>query len=1043
MAPDAPHIDNVARELRMKPIFSRHSAAAMLLCSASWIAHAADELVVQVSQNGASATGLAVVLDGGERKVLDATGLVQFDLRGGAHSLQVLDGDQVLHSFRFSAASGQLADVLIRLQDGQEATAQVESYFTTESAAQRAQALPGRVQGRITSGGDPVSGATLELSGGVSRSVTTDANGRYQLEAPRGVYTLTISHPDLGTRSVEQYRVIASAVKASDFSLRRREGGQVAIAMPQIEEVTVVASMAATGMQESERYATNVINTLDVEELSRFGDTDVAASVVRVPSVTVQDGQFIFIRGLGDRYVTSTLNGAQLPSTNPSKRTVPLDLFPSNMVEQLDIRKSYLATMPGESTGGSLEINTRTFPNERGGKLSAQIGYVDGVTLDDALVDPTSGDWDFVGIDDGSRDRPIIAYAVSKALDQPEFLNPAVQQQLGILGAQALTDNLQYDEETALPDMVLGANYGDVREFDWLGGELGYFVAGNYRNERGVRKDGVRRTYGGVNASRVLDDFSFEQFDNVIDMNGLLSLGYNVGQSSYTSNTIISRVTEESVRYEEGVDGDELNPSLNWTIQWEERQFISQQFTGEHILGDDEAWTLRWQGTASSARRDAPDRREVRFDLQDGDGVYNLQTAELIRRYDDLIDENFDGSVDLEYLFSNGDLESTLKVGANAIHRERDSDSDTYGFQGGLLAIDDNAPNLRVDDVINDQTITGVNATGINFLDKTLPSDSYEAELDLNSVFFSWDGLWNLKYQFIVGLRYEQYEQTTDTFSLAGAQAPVQSVLEEDSLLPTLGFNWFITDEQQLRFAVSRTVARPDFKETSNATFYDNEFNFRVRGNPNLQVSDVTNYDLRWEKYWSDQESVSVALFYKDMQDPIERVVQPASGTAGNSRTFQNAESAEIMGVEIDGRKEFPLDDSYTRSFFVAANASYIDSEVTLQNASKRDLQGAPDYTLNLIFGYDDIASGHELTLLLNQSGETIVDVGVSGQPDVILEPRLDLNLVYRYALSDDFVFRVKAENILDEAVEFTQGGNIFQGYKRGFELKAGFEWTF
>src|SRR5690606_34599661 len=121
-----------------------------------------------------------------------------------------------------------------------------------------------------------------------------------------------------------------------------------------------------------------------------------------------------------------------------------------------------------------------------------------------------------------------------------------------------------------------------------------------------------------------------------------------------------------------------------------------------------------------------------------------------------------------------------------------------------------------------------------------------------------------------------------------------------------------------------------------------------------------------------------------------------------------------IMGVEIDGRKDFPLDEGYTRSFFVAANASYIDSEVTLQNASKRDLQGAPDYTFNLIFGYDDIGNGHEVTLLLNQSGETIVDVGVSGQPDVILEPRLDVNLVYRYALNDDFVFRIKAENILD-----------------------------
>ena len=1027
----------------MKPLFSRLSATAVLLCSALSV-QAADELVVQVSRDGVVAPGLAIVLDGSVRKPIDESGAVYFDLTSGAHSIQVVDGERILHSFRFDVAEGQLADVFIRLDEGQSPVASVESYFTSETAAQRARAATGLVQGRITSAGEGVAGVTVELSGAISRSVITGADGSYVLEAPRGLYTLTITHPEFGSQSVEDYRVIANAAKGSDFNLRSPQQRSIGISMPQLEEVTVIASMPTGGLQESERYSTNVVNTLDVEQLARFGDTDVAASVIRVPSVTVQDGQFVFIRGLGDRYVSSTLNNATLPSTNPTKRSVPLDLFPSSMVEQLDIRKSFLASMPGESTGGNLQINTRTFPNERTGKFTFQLGYVDGTTGKDAFVDPASGDFDFLGWDDGERQRPAIAYAVAEIFEFSEFLNPAVQRELGKLGANALTDNFQYDTETAAPDVSLGLSYGDVFDLDLFGGsELGYFVAGNYKNERGVRKDGVRRTYGGVNASRVLDDFTFEQFDNDIDASGLLSVGLNVGQSSYTSNTIASRVTSESVRVEDGFDGDELNPSLGWSIEWEERQFLSQQLAGEHILGSEEAWTVNWQATASRAERYAPDRRDVRFDLQGNDGIYNLQVPELTRRYDDLVDDNLDASVDLEYLFSNGNLESTLEFGINGITRERDSDSDTYGFGGGLLAIDDSAPNLQISDVINDDTITGVPSTGFTFQNKTLPSDSYEAELDLNSVYLSYDALWNLKYQLVLGVRYEEYEQVTDTFGLSGAQGPQQSVLEENSVLPTLSFNWFITDDQQLRFAVSKTVARPDFKETSNATFYDKEFNFRVRGNPNLGVSDVTNYDVRWEKYWSDQESLSVALFYKDMEDPIERVVQPASGTAGNSRTFQNAESGEILGVEIDGRKDFPLDESFTRSFFVATNASYIDSEVTLLNASKRELQGAPEYTANLIFGYDDIARGHELTLLLNQVGDTIVDVGVSGQPDVILEPRLDVNLVYRYSISENFTFRAKLENILDAEVEFTQGGNVFQKYKRGFEVKAGFDWQF
>jgi len=212
---------------------------------------------------------------------------------------------------------------------------------------------------------------------------------------------------------------------------------------------------------------------------------------------------------------------------------------------------------------------------------------------------------------------------------------------------------------------------------------------------------------------------------------------------------------------------------------------------------------------------------------------------------------------------------------------------------------------------------------------------------------------------------------------------------------------------------------------------------------PLLEVSDVTNYDIRWEKYFSGQESVSFALFYKDMEDPIERVVQPASGTAGNSRTFQNADRAEVKGIEIDARKDFALNSSFTKSLFLAGNVSVIDSEVVLVGGETRALQGAPDYSFNVILGYDDISNGQEFTLLFNQNGETIVDVGVSGQPDIIEEPRLDVDLNYKYYISDALTFRIRIEDLLDSDIEFTQGGNIFQKYNTGQRFVAGVDWNF
>jgi outer membrane receptor protein involved in Fe transport len=190
-------------------------------------------------------------------------------------------------------------------------------------------------------------------------------------------------------------------------------------------------------------------------------------------------------------------------------------------------------------------------------------------------------------------------------------------------------------------------------------------------------------------------------------------------------------------------------------------------------------------------------------------------------------------------------------------------------------------------------------------------------------------------------------------------------------------------------------------------------------------------------------DSLSVALFYKDMDKPIERVVQAASGTAGNSRTFQNSDAAELYGIEVDGRFEFLLGDGYDQTLFLAFNAAFIESEVTAQNQPNRALQGQPEYTANLIIGYDSLSTGHQLTVLLNQNGKSIADVGVSGQPDVLLEPRLDLNIVYRFDVSDALTFKAKFENLLDAEVEYTQGGQTFQVYNRGPTIQLGLDWQF
>ena len=1034
-------------------------------------AFAADELVIHVFKDGAAGSGLTVALDGETEASTGVDGAAWFDMVPGTHSLQILENGNPLHSFRFNYAQGQYTDIIVVLGAG-DPEVSIESYYATETAADRAEAPIAVLEGRVTSFGTPVAGAEITVAG-EDVQVWTDEGGRYRLELPRGAYNLEITHPEYRSRFIRAMRLVANVARSADFGLTQDAAGVM-------EEVVVVGAYRPEGMELVERDTTNVVDTLGIEDLARFGDTDVAAAVIRLPSVTVQDGKFVFIRGLGGRYVTTTLNGATLPSTDPSRRTVPLDLFPSNIVSQLDVKKTFISPMPGESTGGNLVINTRTFPDERSGKISISSDATAGVTGRDVFNDPSDGGWDWVGWDAGEREEPIAVTAIAEALSLGTVtdtnngatfeINDTVERELRRLGAILLSENLDLDKATAYPDVSVGANYGDL--FAIGPADLGIFAAVNYKNGWSQKDDGTSNSYSpGQTSAEVgapADILKFQEYANDIDISGLFSVGLTIGDHTFEANSILSRATQSKVRRTVGQEGDEFNSTLRHTIDWVERQFLSQQLRGSHFLNEAGTLQFDWQGTLSQAKRIAPDRREVRFDadstltapqslLDDFDledqndeqpvalNGFLLEANQLLRRYDDLTDDNVDMSGALSYEFiSDGGTEFNVEVGFSVIHRERDSDSSSYGFNIEQALVDKvRAPNALVSDVIREDAITGSNNTGFSFADKTLASDSYEAELDLNSIYLSGDYLFNADYQLIAGIRFEDYQQTTDTFSLAGAQEAVTSNIDEAATLPSLGFNWFYRDDHQFRFAIYKTVSRPDFKETSNATFYDTEFDFRVRGNPNLDISEVTNYDARWEWYFADRQSINLAVFYKELESPIERVVQPASGTAGNSRTYRNAESGELYGVEVEVRKDFALSDDLSQSIFVFVNAGVIESEVSHADGEKRKLQGQPDYTFNMVLGYDDLVRDQELTVLLNQNGKSIKDLGISGRPDVIEEPRLDLKVNYKYQFADDFLLKASAENLLNEKVEFTQGGEVFQSYKEGIQFKLGIDWSF
>ena len=1049
-------------------------------------ATADDELLLYVFDGGNGVEGAEVVVDGTSVGTTRADGSLTADLSDGAHVVAVAGPEGKTAVARFTAGNGLLANVVANLED---ASTRIQVFARTESAEDRRDAPTGTMIITVRKGANVAANQLVVFSGGVG-AVNTNAQGQATKTLPRGMYTVSVG--DVSGR----VRVVAGVTRGAALRLPEDEG--MTIDMASLEEVFVIASFDPGSFEVSERDTSNIVDTIGVEMLTRFGDSDVAASVVRVPGISVQDDKYVFIRGLGGRYITSTLNNATMPSTNPSKRTVPLDLFPSNFVSQLDIKKTFLPYMPGESTGGNLVINTKTFPDERGGSVSGSFGYVSGLSGKTVAVDSASGAFDVIGWDDGARKEDVLIKAISEIVSAGTFvdtkgdtyaLTPAIRGELLRTAGILLKDDWDPAFESATPNGSFGVNYGDL--FYFSDSELGFYSAFNYSNDWSKRDNGIRRSYSA--SGNLADDQSYRSYTNNIELSGLLSLGFTSGNNTFEWNNLVSRSTESFFERVVGQEGDEFETIYQHTSQWEERQYLSSQIFGSHFLNEDGSLFGEWQFTASQARRYVPGRTDVRFrtaqtntnaqvlrsdydfgaandaqiDLLKG---FTFEAGNSSKRWDDLTDNNFDGSFDVTWdVFDGGASFAKIQFGAQAIFRERDAESATYGyFNDGRNPALERAPNVLVSDVIylcgtGDDTVScpatpaenGVtlppvggiqnNArTGYVFAIRTAVSDEYSAELSYNSVYAMYDHTVDSTWQFIVGARYEMYDQTTDTFDLTTG-APVQGIVDEPSLLPSLGINWFYSDTQQLRFAMSQTVARPDFKEASNAVYFDNEFNVRIRGNKDLTISDVLNLDLRWEWYFGDneQDSLSVAAFYKEMTDPIERVVQPASGTAGNTRTFQNSDKADLYGMEVEGRKEFVLSDDYNRTLFVSFNMAYIESEVTAANQLTRALQGQPEYTANLVIGYDDLSAGQQLTLLYNQNGQSIADVGVLGAPDVYLEPRGELNLVYRYDISDYATLKARIENLLDEKVEYTQGSSVFQSYEKGTTFQLGFEWNF
>ncbi|MCA9518601.1 MAG: TonB-dependent receptor, partial [Myxococcales bacterium] len=814
----------------------------------------------------------------------------------------------------------------------------------------------------------------------------------------------------------------------------------------------VGSTLAALGER---RASAAVAEIIGAEQMRRAGDSDAAGALKRATGVTVQDGRFVYIRGLGPRYTGTLLNGSELPSPEPDRRVVPLDMFPAGLLESVSIQKTYSAELPGGFGGGMVKIRTRPFP----GELEASVSLSGSArTRTTFLEGPMSagGAWDWLGVDGGARALPDSVQAASSRaplLETDMFSsNGYTAAELERFGeAMQPRGGWAAKRRVVPPGVGLGGDLGDSVDFD--GGRFGFLAALGYdsdwQHERYNEKFCDR---SGCNAS-----YDFEQLEMRVTTSGILSLGLDLGDAHELRwTTFVNHIGSDEVRGYEGYNDD-----VQTDVRVDRQRFVEQtllfdQLRGKHVLagvapaGDA---VLEWRYALSTAWRSEPDRRQTRYDYDPGLDAWLLADRPdgNSRVSSNLSDVAHDVGVDTSWPLVAGEdgeedaLAITLKAGAAFAYKDREVDTRRYRMSHKGALATDAAILARSPDAIFVPENIGVD--GFQLAEVTLPTDNYTGTQTVVGVYALGELALGERLTVQAGARVEASSQRLSTFEPFNPDgAPLGADLSTLDVLPSLNASWQVAEGHALRLGVARTVTRPDFRELSPATFNDVTGGKQSFGNPDLDRTLITHVDARWDWYPSDGELISVGAFWKRFEDPIEQVLIPS---AQLSQSWDNVPEANNLGLELEVRLGLGFLGDVFEDLELAGNFAWIHSRVslagldTIQTSKDRALEGQAPYVVNLELAYDDEESGTSAALLYNTTGAYITEVGAQGRGEEVQAPRHVIDLVFGQKLGEGWSFKVKARNLLDSPSvrripDWEGGGLDVKRVSLGRELSVG-----
>lgn len=924
----------------------------------------------------------------------------------------------------------------------------------------------GNLSGTVvdSASGSPLRGVTITISG-LDSSAQTDLNGAYFIQrVPVGTYTVTFSRSGYRTGNATDVVVSNGQTAKIDFPLAIAPAPLDDTPLIELETFTITAAVLADsdiGLLSNRQKSINVSDAIGAESFSRLGVGDAAEAMSKITGASVVDGKYVVIRGLGDRYSNTLLNGTAIPSADPDRRAVQMDQFPTDALESIVTSKSFTPDQPGAFSGGSVNLKTTSFPDGFFATVSASTAYNTNTTGEDILVIPGASPGAF-GRDASNRAFPDAARTISPPSTSRINLairsNAANKDQLiaDFTNYNAAFNNASYlpTTKTAGPDYGFSVSVGDriILENDQ---EFGYIFAFAYDksykhdDNASVGRYSVGSTdpnspdfiIGALNFNTDPTNYDYyetylanptgpfgeaPQFGTTIssqnvnwgvyaqaaykfDPNNEISLRYFSNQSAEDE---VKRGVGEVVRSDSG---------RMWTaydLLYTERNVNSTQLEGKSFFDSSEI-VFDWRLSYSNSSLDQPDYRSFFYVWDFDSQQFSSANGSNLRLWRELQDDSKEGAFNLTFPLKS--LDGSIKVGALYSTGSREYRGDNLRWANNILS--EGALSLFPNPVgiiaVGDR-----NATFGNYLTSTSLADpDYDSEQDIAAAYAMSEMRVLESLKVIYGVRAEKTDITTTPFSILANP----SAISQTDFLPAFSAVYELKSDMNLRFAYGKTLARPTFKELTDIRTYDAFLDTNYVGNSALQMSKIDNFDLRWEWFPRANEIIAATIFYKDLKNPIEVIFDTTQGAIQP----QNRDSGKVYGIEFEFRQDLSNYFDSLEGFSLGVNLAFIESEISISEqelaairsifpdaADTREFVGQAPYTLNTDITYSNYDWGSSFTLAYNVVGKTLSYVNFGALPDPYDQPFHSLDFIYSQRLFTNFQLKFKIANLLDSEKE-------------------------